>query len=113
MTNYAKRPQHGALNLVYQISWERQYQKLLMEFLKTHYEFDGSELCSWMRQQGLHDPDHHNHWGTQVKYYSDNKLFYKVGKAVPTGRHGHLNIVALWRSNSFKGPKPKSKTFSL
>ena len=80
MSNYAIRPQHSMLNLAHQIAWEKQYQKLLIEFLETHEEFDGSAVAAWMRKQGLHDPDHHNLWGAQIAYYA------RAGWYVPIGR---------------------------
>lgn len=96
MSNFAKRPQNSPLNLSLQVKWEKDYQKLLVKFLKTHDEFDGSAVCAWMRKRGLGDPDHHNQWATQLSYYAGLGWFKKIGVTVPTG-HGHINTVALWK----------------
>lgn len=108
MTNFAHRPQNGSLNLTYQIEWERKYQEHLREFLTQHYEFDGSAIAAWMRQRGMHDPDHHNLWGAQIPYYAHQGWFTKVGSTIPTGA-GHTQTVALWRSAFCKPPKKSVK----
>jgi hypothetical protein len=108
MSNFAKRPQTAPLNLALQIMWERQYQLLLIEFLETHYEFDGSAVAAWMRKKGLHDPDHHNHWGTQISHYAGLKWMLPIGRGVPTGA-AHISQVRIWRSQKFKGRKRKGK----
>jgi len=104
MSNFAKRPQHTPLNLAHQIAWERQYQILLIEFLQTHFEFDGSAIAAWMRKKGLHDPDHHNFWGAQIPYYAKQGWLIPIGKGVPTGA-AHVDQVRIWRSPFFKGKK--------
>lgn len=101
MSNFAQRPQNGPLNLAYQIEWEKQYQKLLKEFLRIHEEFDGSAIAAWMRKQGLHDPNHHNMWGAQIPYYAKLGWMTPVGRCIPTGA-AHVAQVRLWRSNLFK-----------
>ena len=82
MSNFAVRPQNTPLNLAHQVAWEKQYQQLLRQFLKTHYEFDGSAVAAWMRKQGLHDPEHHNLWGTQITYYSGLGWMTAVGRGI-------------------------------
>lgn len=104
MTNFAKRPQTAPLNLAYQIAWERQYQTLLVEFLRTHYEFDGSAVAAWMRKKGLHDPDHHNMWGAQIPYYAKLGWMVAVGRGIPTGA-AHIAQVRIWRSTKFKSKR--------
>lgn len=101
MSNFAVRPQNAPLNLAYQLAWERQYQELLVKFLKTHDEFDGSAVAAWMRAQGLHDPDHHNHWGAQIRYYAELGMFTPVGHAIPTGA-AHIASVRQWKSTLYK-----------
>lgn len=108
MSNFARRPQNAPLNLAHQIAWEQQYQKLLLQFLQTHYEFDGSAVAAWMRKQGLHDPDHHNLWGTQITHYAKAGLMTAVGRGVPSGA-AHIAQVRIWRSNSYKAPKSRTK----
>lgn len=101
MSNYSVRPQNTPLNLAYQIAWEREYQRLLLQFLTTHEEFDGSAVAAWMRKQGLHDPDHHNMWGTQITYYANLGWMVAVGRGIPTGA-AHIAQVRIWRSTKFK-----------
>lgn len=101
MSNYANRPSAAPLNLAYQIAWERQYQKLLVQFLQLHDEFDGSAVAAWMRQQGLHDPDHHNLWGVQIPYYASHGWMTAVGRGIPTGA-AHVAQVRIWKSNSYR-----------
>lgn len=108
MSNYSVRPQNTPLNLAYQIAWEREYQRLLLQFLATHEEFDGSAVAAWMRQQGLHDPDHHNMWGSQITYYANLGWMVAIGRGIPTGA-AHIAQVRIWRSTKFKmrgGKKP-------
>lgn len=102
MSNFAKRPQTAPLNLALQIMWEQQYQLLLIEFLETHYEFDGSAVAAWMRSRGLHDPDHHNLWGTQISHYAALGWMKAVGRGVPSGA-AHIAQVRIWQSASYKG----------
>lgn len=109
MSNFAQRPHHTPLNLAYQIKWEQDYQKLLRKFLTKHHQFDGSQLCAWMRAQGLHDPDHHNHWATQITYYSKLGWFVKHSRGIPSGRQSHMNVVTIWESPYCKPPKRKVK----
>ena len=106
MSNYAVRPQHTPLNLAQQIAWEKQYQILLRQFLKTHYEFDGSAVAAWMRKLGLHDPDHHNLWGSQITYYANLGWMTAVGRGIPSGA-AHIAQVRIWQSASCKPPKTK------
>ena len=106
MSNYAIRPQHTMLNLAHQIAWETQYQKLLIEFLETHEEFDGSAVAAWMRKQGLHDPDHHNLWGVQISHYARAGWYVPIGRGIPTG-NAHISLVRIWRSTMFKKGKRK------
>ena len=106
MSNFAKRPQHGPLNLAHQIAWEKQYQQLLLQFLTTHEEFDGSAVAAWMRKQGLHDPDHHNLWGTQITYYAKLGWMVPVGRGIPSGA-AHIAQVRIWRSAFYKAAKIK------
>lgn len=106
MTNFAARPQNSPLNLSYQIAWEKQYQKLLIQFLGTHEEFDGSAVAAWMRKQGLHDPEHHNQWGSQITYYAKLGWMIPIGRCVPSGA-AHISQVRLWRSTKFKKRKGK------
>ena len=101
MSNYAVRRQHAPLNHAHQIAWERQYQDLLKEFLRTHDEFDGSAVAAWMRKQGLHDPDHHNLWGSQITYYANLGWMAPIGKGVPTGA-AHIASVRIWKSALYK-----------
>jgi hypothetical protein len=64
-------PSHKAPKMTnYQLHWERKYQKFLIKFLAEHETFDGSEVSAWMRKKGLHDPENHNTWGTQIIYYA-------------------------------------------
>lgn len=109
MSNFAKRPQNAPLNIAHQVAWEKAYQNLLIEFLKLHDEFDGSAIAAWMRKQGLHDPDHHNMWGTQVTHYASLGWFNSIGKCIPSGA-AHISQVRLWKSASYKrgyrGKKP-------
>ena len=105
MSNFAERPQNTPLNLSFQIAWELAYQKLLIQFLKLHEEFDGSAIAAWMRKQGLHDPNHHNLWGVQVTYYAGLGLFTMAGRGIPSGA-AHIAQVCIWRSNSYV-PKRK------
>lgn len=100
MTNFARHKPRLPVT-PQQIAWERRYQQLLREFLLENEEFDGSALCVWMRKRGLHDPEHHNHWATQIHYYAGQGWFTKVGVSVPTKGHAHINTVALWRSNFY------------
>ena len=104
MTNFARRPQNGPLNLAHQIAWEKEYQRLLVEFLKIHDEFDGSAVAAWMRKQGLHDPDHHNLWGVQISHYASLKWFVAIGRGIPTGA-AHVAQVRIWKSQSYKAKK--------
>lgn len=104
MSNFAVRPQNAPLNLAYQLAWERKYQELLIEFLKSHDEFDGSAVAAWMRTRGLHDPDHHNHWGAQITYYANLGWMTPVGKGVPTGA-AHVSSVRIWKSCKYKGKR--------
>lgn len=108
MSNFAVRPKHGPLNLAHQIAWEKEYQRLLRLFLQTHYEFDGSAVAAWMRKQGLHDPDHHNLWGSQITYYAGVGWYIAVGHGIPSGA-AHISQVRIWQSTMFKGRKPKSR----
>jgi len=101
VTNFAQRPQTAPLNLAHQIAWEREYQRLLIEFLKTHDEFDGSAVAAWMRKQGLHDPNHHNMWGTQISHYAQLGWMVPVGRGIPSGA-AHIAQVRIWRSTKFK-----------
>jgi hypothetical protein len=96
MTNFAVRPQHAPLNFAHQIAWEKAYQALLIEFLKVHPQFDGSAVAAWMRKKGLHDPQHHNMWGTQILYYANLKWFTPIGRGVPTGA-AHISQVRIWQ----------------
>lgn len=98
MSNFAQRPQNTPLNLAHQIAWEREYQRLLRIFLKKMkgQEFDGSAVAAWMRQQGLHDPDHHNLWGAQITYYAGLKWIVPVGHGIPTGA-AHIAQVRIWK----------------
>lgn len=98
MSNYAVRPQTSPMNIAYQIAWERKYQELLKRFLKNHKEFDGSSIAAWMRGQGLHDPSHHNMWGTQISYYAKLGWMTPVGYGVPSGA-AHIAQVRIWQSN--------------
>lgn len=106
MTNFANRPQNGPLNLAHQIAWERAYQTLLIEFLEIHDEFDGSAVAAWMRKKGLHDPDHHNLWGSQITYYAGLGWMVPIGKGVPTGA-AHISTVRIWKSTKYKARKAK------
>lgn len=106
MSNFAIRPQNTPLNLAHQVAWEKQYQQLLRQFLKTHYEFDGSAVAAWMRKQGLHDPEHHNLWGTQITYYSGLGWMTAIGRGIPSGA-AHIAQVRIWRSAFCKAPKIK------
>ena len=101
MSNFAKRPKNTPLNLAYRIAWEKQYQQLLLQFLATHEEFDGSAVAAWMRKQGLHDPDHHNLWGAQIAYYANLGWMVPIGHGVPSGA-AHIAQVRVWRSTKFK-----------
>ncbi len=101
MSNFANRPQNAPLNLALQIAWEKQYQKLLKRFLKKHYEFDGSAVAAWMRKQGLHDPTHHNLWGSQISHYAHLGWFVPIGRGVPSGA-AHIASVRIWRSTKHK-----------
>ena len=101
MSNFAKRPQHGPLNLAHQIAWEQAYQRLLIQFLTIHEEFDGSAVAARMRKQGLHDPDHHNLWGAQITYYAKLGWMIPVGRGIPSGA-AHIAQVRIWRSTKFK-----------
>lgn len=101
MSSYAVRPQNSPLNIAHQIAWEKEYQRLLIEFLKTHYEFDGSAVAAWMRKQGLHDPNHHNLWGTQISHYAALGWFIPIGRSIPSGA-AHIAQVRLWRSTKHK-----------
>jgi hypothetical protein len=105
MSNFAERPQNTPLNLSFQIAWELAYQKLLFQFLKLHDEFDGSAIAAWMRQQGLHDPDHHNLWGVQVSHYANLGFFIMIGRGIPSGA-AHIAQVCIWKSASYL-PKRK------
>lgn len=100
MSNYAHRPQNSSLNLAHQLAWERAYQELLIKFLKTHREFDGSAVAAWMRSKGLHDPDHHNMWGAQITYYSKLGWMKPVGRGVPSGA-AHIAQVRIWESTKW------------
>lgn len=95
MSNYAKFPQNAPLNLAHQIAWEQQYQQLFKKFLKQHKNFDGSAVAKWMRQQGLHDPVHHNHWGAQIAYYKHLGWIRPLGKCAPSGA-AHIAQVREW-----------------
>jgi hypothetical protein len=107
MSNFAKRPQHTPLNLAHQIAWEKQYQQLLIEFLETHDEFDGSAVAAWMRSKGLHDPNHHNMWGTQISHYAKAGWLVSSGeRGIPTGA-AHISLVRIWTSPFYKGKKRK------
>ena len=106
MSNFAVRPQNTPLNLAHQVAWEKQYQQLLRQFLKTHYEFDGSAVAVWMRKQGLHDPEHHNLWGTQITYYSGLGWMTAIGRGIPSGA-AHIAQVRIWRSTKFKKRRSK------
>ena len=106
MSNYAARPQNGPLNLALQIAWEREYQRLLREFLKAHDEFDGSAVAAWMRKRGLHDPDHHNLWGVQISHYANLGWMIPIGRGVPSGA-AHISQVRIWKSASYKARKGK------
>ena len=112
MSNFAVRPQNAPLNLAYQIKWERDYQRLLIRFLKTHAEFDGSAVAAWMRSQGLHDPEHHNHWGAQITYYAGLGWMVPVGHGLPTGA-AHISSVRIWQSTMFKGRITADKAAAL
>lgn len=101
MSNFAARPQNAPLNIAYQVAWERRYQDLLRDFLKIHDEFDGSAVAAWMRKQGLHDPNHHNYWGSQITFYANQGWMTKLGKTLPTGA-AHVDQVRLWKSAFFK-----------
>lgn len=87
------------MSLNFQIQWEKQYQELLRKFLTAKPEFQGGEVCRWMRQRGLGDPIHHNMWATQLTYYAKQGWFRKIGHRPPNTPHTHINEVALWRSN--------------
>lgn len=102
MSNYSVTPRNTPQNLALQIKWEKDYQALLMKFLKQHDTFNGSAVAAWMRKQGLQDPVHHNEWGAQIKYYSNPAfgLFTNIGKAIPTGA-AHIQQVGLWKSLLF------------
>lgn len=106
MSNYSHRPSNAPLNLTYQIAWEKDYQKLLIEFLETHDEFDGSAVAAWMRKRGLHDPNHHNLWGAQIPYYANLGWMTPVGRGVPSGA-AHVAQVRIWKSAKYKGKKIK------
>lgn len=105
MSNFAVRPQNAPLNLAYQIAWEQKYQELLLEFLEAHDEFDGSAVAAWMRSKGLHDPEHHNHWGVQIRYYAQLGWFKSIGHTIPTGA-AHIASVGHWKSMKFKPRRP-------
>jgi hypothetical protein len=100
VSNFSRR--HPFKNLAasaqYQIKWELQYQALLIKFLKKHLQFDGSMVSHWMRQQGLHDPLHHNYWPTQIAYYAAQGWFTKIGHVSPKGPQAHIEQVSLWES---------------
>lgn len=104
MSNYARYRSTRPLDFTYQLAWEAKYQKLLIQFLWAHDEFDGSAVAAWMREQGMHDPSHHNMWGAQIIYYAKQGWFTKIGSTIPTGA-GHTQNVALWKSTHFKGRK--------
>jgi hypothetical protein len=89
----------------YNLLWERDYQRLLVKFLKNHKTFAGSDVCAWMRKQGLGEPLHHNHWPTQIAYYAGQQWFKKIGSVRPTTSHSHIGEVALWESLLYKGKK--------
>ena len=97
MSNYAQFRSTAPLNLAHQLAWERAYQKLLIKFLKTHDEFDGSAVAAWMRSQGLHDPAHHNMWGAQITYYANLGWMRPTGRGVPSGA-AHISQVRIWTS---------------
>ena len=97
MSNYAVRPQNAPLGIAHQIAWEREYQRLLKQFLKLHKQFDGSAVAAWMRKQGLHDPVHHNLWATQISYYADLGWMVPIGKCIPTG-NAHISLVREWET---------------
>lgn len=110
MTNFAKGMNSSKgtpLNIASDIVWEKLYQDLLRQFLKTHDEFDGSAVAAWMRRHGLHDPSHHNKWGTQINYYANLGWYTKIGSAVPTGA-AHISQVGYWKSDFFPRRKRKS-----
>ena len=100
MSNFATRPQNGPLNIALQIAWEKAYQKLLLKFLKTHDQFDGSAIAAWMRKNGLHDPNHHNLWGAQISYYAALGWMTPLGHGVPTGA-AHIAQVRIWKSTKY------------
>lgn len=102
MSNFARRPQNYPLNLAHQIAWERAYQELLREFLTKFHEFDGSAVATWMRSKGLHDPDHHNQWASQIAYYARAGWYEFVERGIPTGK-AHIATVCVWRSRFYKG----------
>lgn len=104
MSNFAQRPQNAPLNTAHQVAWEKAYQDLLRQFLKLHYEFDGSAVAAWMRKQGLHDPEHHNLWATQITYYAKQGWYKAVGRAIPSGA-AHIAQVRVWQSAFCKAPK--------
>lgn len=105
MSNYANRPQNAPLNIALQTAWEKAYQKLLIKFLKLHDEFDGSAVAAWMRKQGLHDPNHHNLWGSQITHYAKLGWMTAIGRGMPSGA-AHIALVRIWKSNSYV---PKAK----
>jgi hypothetical protein len=98
MTNFANA---AALHDQAQISWECKYQQLLIDFLRTHDEFDGSAVAAWMRKRGLGDPIHHNMWGAQITYYAHAGWMKAVGRTIPTGA-SHVAQVRLWKSQLYK-----------
>lgn len=104
MSNFAVRPQNTPLNLAHQIAWERRYQELFLDFIHLHKEFDGSAVAAWMRSKGLHDPDHHNHWGTQITHYAKLGWITPIGRGIPSGA-AHIASVRIWRSTPPKRKK--------
>lgn len=98
MSNFAKKPNRKPFYITCQIAWERTYQELLIEFLTIHETFDGSAVAAWMRKKGLHNPEHHNLWGTQITYYASQQWMHPIGRGVPSGA-AHVAQVRIWRSN--------------
>ena len=50
-----------------------------------------------MRARGLHDPDHHNHWGAQITHYAGLGWMVPTGRGVPSGA-AHVSTVRIWKS---------------
>jgi hypothetical protein len=84
-----------------QVVWDKQYRRLLRNFLNSHRYFDGSEVAKYMRAKGLPDPEHHNIWGARINYYASKGWFSKtMNRGVPSGAC-HKQTCRIWESKLY------------